>query len=232
VIVAGNTARDEAIMRCGSILFDVDGTLLDSIEDLANSMNTVLRRFNLREHSIETYKYFVGDGMENLVVRSLPEIERDDRRLVEQCIASMREEYSRNWNVRTRPYAQIPELLDVLEQRKIRMAVLSNKPDDFTRMMVKELLPGRRFEIVMGERPAVPRKPHPAAALEIARLMNIPPSRFLYVGDTATDMKTAKAAGMFAVGVLWGFREAGELLASGAELLIHQPLELLDLLDR
>jgi phosphoglycolate phosphatase len=213
-----------------AILFDVDGTLLDSIQDLADSMNSTLEHFGFSTHGIDRYKYFVGDGMENLVRRALPDSIRADSAIVSECLQMMRQTYDHNWKKQTRPYPQIPELLDGLTDFNVRMTVLSNKPDYFTQKVIKELLPSWRFEIVMGERPSVPRKPDPSAAIEISERLGVKPENFLYLGDTATDMLTANAAGMFAVGALWGFREAEELISSGAKELISTPLEILRML--
>jgi len=212
-----------------AVLFDADGTLLDSIEDLADSMNSTLRQFGFPVHDNDKYKYFVGDGMENLVIRALPDPERANAALVRECLEMMRRRYSTNWKNKTRPYPGIPQMLDELSRHGIKMAILSNKPDDFMREMASALLPSWRFETVMGERPPVPRKPDPSAALLISDMLGISPDRFLYLGDTATDMRTANGAGMYAVGVLWGFRSEEELLANGARKLISHPSELLDL---
>jgi phosphoglycolate phosphatase len=142
----------------------------------------------------------------------------------------MRREYTQRWAELTKPYPGVPDLLDGLTQRGIRMAVLSNKPDDFTKLMVEALLPRWSFEAVLGVRAGVPKKPDPAAALEIARKLGVEPSAFLYLGDTDTDMKTAVSAGMFPVGALWGFRPGNELAAHGAQVLIQDPPDLLGLL--
>lgn len=217
-------------MKFKAVLFDVDGTLVDSLGDLADSMNITLHRFGFPVHEPEEYKYFVGDGMENLVRRALPDGERHEEAVVRKCLLSMRSEYAKRWKTKTRPYDGIPALLDSLTHLGIRMAILSNKPDDFTRQVVSELLPRWQFEQVVGERPSIPRKPDPTSALWIAGICKIPPADFLYVGDTGTDMRTANAAGMYAVGVLWGFREADELLMSGARVLIKSPSELITLL--
>jgi phosphoglycolate phosphatase len=212
-----------------AVLFDADGTLLDTLQDLADSMNATLSQFAFPVHATAKYKYFVGDGIENLVRRALPESSAHDPATVSQCVETMRDIYGRNWNKKSRPYPGIPELLDGLANRGIIMTVLSNKPDDFTGKVIRELLPSWHFEIVMGERPPIPRKPDPSSAIEIARRLAIPPENFLYLGDTATDMKTANGAGMYAVGALWGFRTSEELLANGARKLIHTPIELLDI---
>ncbi len=211
-------------------MMDLDGTLLDTLQDLADSMNSTLSHFGFPVHKLEKYRYFVGDGMENLVRRSLPDSAKTGPRLISRCIEMMRQTYERNWNVKSRPYPGIPELLDALTARGLKMAVLSNKPHEFTLKAVEGLLGAWRFEAVMGERPPIPRKPDPSSALEIANRLRVEPADFLYLGDTATDMKTANAAGMYAVGVLWGFRDAEELIAGGAGKLIAKPAELLEML--
>jgi len=216
-------------MAYKAVLFDLDGTLLDTLEDLADSMNVVLRRFGFPEHPVEPYKYFVGDGVDNLVLRTLPEAHRDPA-TVQLCMAAMREEYARRWADKTHPYDGIPELLDALTARGIRMAVLSNKPDDFTKLCVARLLPRWRFGLVAGMRPSGPKKPDPAGARAAAEHFGLRPAEVLYLGDTNTDMQTAVAAGMFPVGALWGFRTADELVANGAKVLIEKPLDLLQLL--
>jgi phosphoglycolate phosphatase len=212
-----------------AIIFDLDGTLLDTIEDLTDSMNQVLSLFGFAGHDKEAYKYFVGDGIEILVRRALP-ADRLNEEMVSRCVAAMQEEYSRRWDKKTRPYPGIPALLDTLSQKGLLMAVLSNKPNDVSQMVVTKLLPKWPFKIILGARPSVPKKPDPAAALEIAKIMHLAPDQFLYLGDTGTDMKTAVGAGMFPLGALWGFRTAQELMANGAKALIEKPLDVLQYL--
>jgi phosphoglycolate phosphatase len=216
-------------MNYKAVLFDLDGTLLDTIEDLADSMNAALNGLGFPGHSADACKQFVGDGVEMFAFRALPETHRDDA-TVARCAADMREAYRECWRLKTRPYEGITELLDGLTRLNLKMAVLSNKPDDFTKAMVAELLAKWRFDPVLGVRPSVPKKPEPTAAIEIATKLELLPERFLYLGDTGTDMKTATAAGMFPVGALWGFRTAEELRSSGAEVLVDHPREVLDLL--
>jgi phosphoglycolate phosphatase len=213
-----------------AVLFDLDGTLLDTLQDLADSMNSVLLSMGFTIHDMEKYRYFVGDGMYNLVLRTLPPDKREEA-IIKQCLKKLNEEYGRRWADTTRPYEGIPELLDRLSEMGLKKAVLSNKPHDFTRLIIDKLLPSWSFDVVLGQREGVPKKPDPTAALEIVNKLNVPPERFLYLGDTNTDMKTANAAGMYAVGVLWGFREADELIESGAKVLIKHPNELLNILS-
>jgi phosphoglycolate phosphatase len=217
-------------MNHQAVLFDLDGTLLDSLDDLADSMNAVLLRFGFTSHDREAYKKFIGDGMINLVRRALPQEARANELTVSGCFEAMRETYGSRWKTKTHPYEGIPELLSALADRQIKLAILSNKPDDFTRIAVRELLPSWNFEAVVGERPHVQRKPHPGAAIEIASRLGLPPRSFIFVGDTGIDMQTANSAGMVAIGALWGFRKAEELLQNGAEELIEHPLDLMKFL--
>ena len=216
-------------MKYKAVLFDLDGTLLDTLDDLADSMNAVLSAMGLPAHPPEAYKYFVGDGVEELVRRALP-VGRRDPRTVTGGVQAMRTEYGRRWADKTRPYDGVEAMLDAVSDRGLPMAVFSNKPDDFTRLTVERLLPRWRFEAVRGARDGVPRKPDPAGAIQIAADLGIPAARFLYLGDTGTDMITAGAAGMYAVGALWGFRTADELRRGGAQALIRHPLDLIELL--
>jgi phosphoglycolate phosphatase len=216
-------------MKFEAVLFDLDGTLLDSIEDLTDSMNLVLDGYGLPGHDAEACKNFVGDGVEMFALRALPENRRDEA-TVAQCAAEMRAEYRKRWSLKTRPYDGIPELLDDLTLRNLKLAVLSNKPEESTREMVAELLSKWQFYPVAGARPAVPKKPDPILAIEISQQLRLPADKFLYLGDTGTDMKTARGAGMFPVGALWGFRTAEELKDTGAEVLVEHPSEVLQLL--
>jgi len=212
-----------------AVLFDLDGTLLDTLRDIADACNSALAQHNFPEHPVSAYRYFVGDGVLVLISRVIPGDHRDPATLA-AVAATYREQYQRRWNATTRPYPGIPELLDQLTRREIALAVLSNKPDDFTRLCVGEFLSRWTFATVLGASPDYPTKPDPAGALQIARTLDIPAQDFIYLGDTATDMQTAVSAGMLPVGVLWGFRGAEELKTSGARHLIEHPRELLQLL--
>ena len=216
-------------MRYKAILFDLDGTLLDTLEDLATAANRALGTLGLPAHPTDAYRVFVGDGLRTLAERILPGEQRSAAQ-VDALVAAFEREYSRTWNERTEPYAGVPEMLDRLTGDGYRLSVLSNKPDAFTRLCVEQLLPHWTFAPLYGQRPGVPKKPDPAAALAIAAELGLDPAEVLYLGDTATDMHTARAAGMAAVGVLWGFRSADELHAAGARHLITHPGELAPLL--
>jgi phosphoglycolate phosphatase len=216
-------------MKYQAVLFDLDGTLLNTLGDLADSMNTVLAAMGFAQHPVDAYRFFVGDGVETLARRALPQGHTDEA-TVARCREAMREEYGRRMYDKTRPYDGIPELIASLESRHIPMTILSNKPDQNTRQIVDRYFGAGRFAVVAGQKQGVAKKPDPAGALEISRTLGIPTERFLYLGDTSTDMQAARAAGMFPVGALWGFRPEEELLEHGAKKLISEPAELLRLL--
>lgn len=215
-------------MRYTAVIFDLDGTLLDSLADLAGTGNRVLEALGLQAHPVASYRYFVGDGMATLVERILPDHHRTPAMLA-QAIELFREDYAANWDRETDAYAGVPEMLNSLSQMGVHLTILSNKPDNFTRICVDRLLPQWRFHTVLGQREQVPKKPDPAGAREILQLLPVNQGRVLYVGDTAVDMQTAAAAGLDSVGVLWGFREADELRQHGATYLIEHPMQLVDI---
>jgi phosphoglycolate phosphatase len=212
-----------------AVIFDLDGTLLDTLEDIANSVNKGLNSLGFPQHSKEAIKYFIGDGREVLALRSLPEKNRDEA-TVNRLVDLINKEYFHHWADNTLPYPGVNDMLDTLQSRRIKMTILSNKPHEFTELSVNRLLKDWRFEIVAGAKPSMPNKPDPAAALEIAKKLGISPCQFIYLGDSDIDMKTALAAEMFPAGATWGFRTAEELKAAGARALVHHPIDLLKLL--
>jgi phosphoglycolate phosphatase len=217
-------------MKFSAVLFDLDGTLLDTLEDIAASMNAALGRSGFPPHPVQRYRQYVGGGVADLSHRVLPagSGEEEASRVEEY----MREEYSLRWADKTGPYPGIRALLDALREAGVRRAVLSNKPDDFTRMLCDRFFLPEDFEIVRGAVEGMPKKPDPTAALDIARGMGIEPVQFAYLGDSGSDMKTALAAGMYPVGALWGFRGADEISAAGAKIIIERPEEFMKLVDK
>jgi phosphoglycolate phosphatase len=213
-------------VKFGAVIFDLDGTLLNTLEDLADSMNCVLERNRMPPHPPSAYRYFVGDGVEMLVRRALP-FEVADADEFQRFVREMKTEYSLRWAEKTRPYKGVPEMLEAFSAAGLDMAVLSNKPNDAARQIVRQFLPEAPFRLVIGATPEKPKKPDPAVALEIAGRLRLPPERFIFVGDSSIDMRTAVAAGMFPAGVLWGFRTGEELIAAGAKMLFEQPADLL-----
>ena len=216
-------------MKHQAIIFDLDGTLLDTLADLSDSANHVLAARGLPTHSLRRYCDFIGEGLGMLIRQMLPEGQRDEQTMAEVTEA-YRAQYARRWNAKTKPYDGVPEMLDSLRDRRVKTAVLSNKPDQYTQKCVAGLLPRWRFDPVMGQRDDVPRKPDPAGALQIAAAWDLAPSEIVYAGDTQTDVQTAVAAGMQPVGVLWGFRP-DELRAGNDAILIERPEQVLDVLD-
>lgn len=217
-------------MQYKAIVFDLDGTLLNTLDDLGNAVNRVLKKNGFPIHTMDTYRYLVGDGVPTLITRALPEDKRNED-IIHACSREFREDYKQNWNVKTRPYDGIAEMLDALTAHGLKMTILSNKPDFYTKQCVTALLPKWVFEVVLGQRDSVPQKPDPAGAMEIVDYLKISPESFLYLGDTAVDMKTATTAGMYPVGALWGFRSKEELQENGAQVLIKKPQQILNLLD-
>jgi len=213
-------------MKVKAIIFDLDGTLLNTLEDLADSMNRVLMRMGFPTHPVDAYKYFVGDGIEKLAGRVLPETHQN-KETVTSCVEEMKREYGMHWRDKTCPYKGINEMLNALTERRISLNILSNKPDALTQLTVSAFFAGYTFDIVAGAKKEIPKKPDPTSAFHIVKALNLPINQFLYLGDTNTDMETAKNAGIFALGALWGFRTAAELRASGAQYLLEQPLDIL-----
>jgi len=214
-------------VKTTAVLFDLDGTLLDTIEDLTDSMNAALHELGFPGHSVSACKALVGEGIEHFAAGALPPAEALNSATVRRTMDLMRAEYRSRWSRKTHPYDGIPALLDELASRGLKLAILSNKADDFTRMMVAHYFPRTAFESVVGARAGQARKPDPSPALEVASTLGVPPAEVIFLGDTKTDMATAGGAGMVPVGALWGFRSAEELLASGARYLISRPAELL-----
>jgi phosphoglycolate phosphatase len=217
-------------MEFPPVIFDLDGTLLDTLADIADSANRVLASHGCPTYPVDAYRQFVGEGVTRLFERALP-ADQSGPEVVAECVSGFRAAYAEHWNVRTRPYDGVAELLDALSARGVMMAVLSNKPDRFTRRCVDEYLSRWRFEAVFGQREGVPAKPDPAGALEIARRLGAAADRFVYLGDSATDMRTARSAGMRAVGAAWGFRSVDELESAGAEVIIQRPIDFLAIVD-
>lgn len=209
-------------------IFDLDGTLLNTLDDITDSMNIVLKELGYPVHSSDSIRYFVGRGIRHLVERSLP-ADRRDKKTLEHAAERMREVYHQNWDKKTRPYPGIPELLDELARRGVKMSILSNKPHAYTPGVVKRFLPRWSFDVVSGAKPDVPQKPNPDGALEIVCTLGKNPSDVVFVGDTDVDMETACAAGLFPAGVLWGFRTEEELLKSGALAVFDKPVDILQL---
>ncbi|SCX78760.1 HAD family hydrolase [Desulfoluna spongiiphila] len=212
------------------VVFDLDGTLIDSLEEIATATNRTLEAFGYPTHPEEAFKYFAGHGARVLVERAAPKDVVADPHRFEPLLERFLSAYHRLTGTIAHPYEGIPDLLTALAERGIKLFVLTNKPHESAGECVADIMPHWAFDQVLGARDNVPRKPDPAGAVEILETTGIKGEEMLYLGDTAVDMKTAVGAGMVPVGVLWGFRERKELEESGAKHLINHPLELLELL--
>lgn len=210
-----------------AVIFDLDGTLTDSIYSIKYSGDKMLEHFGYGPFPVERYKYFIGDGAANLVRRALTA--SGDTELVhfEEAYSLYREIFKENCMYRVRPYEEIPELLAALKAQEIRIAVLSNKPHAETVNVIETLFGRNSFDVIQGQKENVAIKPSPEGVFRILEQLNMKVSDILYLGDTATDMKTGKNAGAFTVGALWGFRDKQELEEGGADVIISHPLELL-----
>jgi phosphoglycolate phosphatase len=215
-------------VRFDAVIFDLDGTLVDTLEDIGDAMNRVLAAEAAPVHGYEDYRYLVGRGLWNLAEQALPP-ERRDEATVTRCYERMIADYSTHSLVKTRPYEGIPALLRDLRRAGLPLAVFSNKSHDLTLRIVEALLDLVHFEEVRGAVPGVPLKPDPAVALQLAAGLGVEPGLVAYVGDSNVDMQTATAAGMRAIGVSWGFRTAAELREHGAAVVIDRPQQLLEL---
>lgn len=212
------------------VIFDLDGTLLNTINDLAVSVNHALKRFDYPEHSLEEYKELVGNGITRLVEQALPEDARDEeqvKRVRELFVAY----YSAHKTDLTKPYPGIPELLEAMKHRGMILAVASNKFQEATRDLIRYYFKEGTFLLVLGQREGIPVKPDPAVVNEILSQADVSQEETLYIGDSSVDMQTAVNSGVKAVGVTWGFRSRQELKDNGASYIVNEPSEILGLLE-
>jgi len=211
------------------IIFDLDGTLLDTLEDIAISANFALTTLGFQVHESVKYRYFVGEGVFKLfenIFASNPQ----SQEIIHQAVTLFESHYAKQFNQNTKLYDGISKMLTFLQKRGFKMAILSNKPDSFTKLCAIKYLREWKFDVVYGAREGIPRKPHPKGALDIADILCVKPDVCYYLGDTMIDMQTANSAGMIALGALWGFREEAELKEHGAQYLVKTPSEVIKLL--
>lgn len=210
-------------MNYRAALFDLDGTLIDSLKDIADAMNHVLQQRALPTYAYADYCYMVGNGMKVLTERALPK--GADAQLVNEVLQEMMQYYAMHLVEKTTLYDGIAELLDRLVAQEVKIVILSNKPDHLVRKIASKLMAKWPLAVVRGAIEGIPRKPDPTSALNIASELGIEPDKFIYFGDTNVDMETATKAGMYAIGVTWGFRTEKELRESGAQTILHHPDE-------
>lgn len=218
--------RDTGAVAVRAVIFDLDGTLADTLSDIADAMDRVLAQAGFAPLGREACRGLIGHGLQNLVTQALPPQARSAEQ-VSRCLASMVADYGEHCLVETRLYGGVPQVLAELRGRGLKLAVLSNKAEPLTRRIVYGLAGTQAFDLVLGARPGVPLKPDPAAALRAAELLGVAPRAVAFVGDSAVDMRTAVAAGMRAVGVSWGLRGREELAEGGAQVIADKPADLL-----
>lgn len=217
-------------MNENAVIFDLDGTLVDSIEDIAISMNEVLKEKNYKQHQINEYKYFIGNGAKTLVEKASPQETSKEEQ--EELLERFKEIYKEKIDTTTKVYEGIYELLEKLEKNSYKKAILSNKPHNFTKTCVEKFFKDYDFINISGQKAELPKKPAPDAALNIAKQLETHPANIYFVGDTKVDMQTAKNSGMKAIGVLWGFRDEKELRENGADFIVKNAQELFEILEK
>ena len=213
-------------MKKKAIIFDLDGTLLNSLIDIAESVNYVLEKHNFPTHNIDDYKYMIGNGIQVLIEKALPNnISKNDfEKYFNEAVLI----YEQRQTQKSHPYEGIIKMLESLSAKGIVLNILSNKPDNFTKDVVNHFFKGIDFKIVFGAREGIPKKPAPDAVNEIVKILDFKKQEFMYMGDTSTDMLTAGAANIESIGVTWGYRKIDELLNAGAEHIVNYPIEVLD----
>lgn len=211
-----------------AVIFDLDGTLSDSIHSMKYCVDKVMAAYGYGPFSVEQYKYFVGDGAANLIKRAL--LAGGDKELVhfEEAFARYKEIFRENCMYEVKPYEGIRQLLAALKEKGIAIAVLSNKPHAETVNVIETLFGKDYFDVILGQTDKVAIKPSPEGVFVILEKLGIGAEETLYLGDTSTDMKTGKSAGAFTVGALWGFRDYKELSDNHADAIIEKPLQLLE----
>ncbi len=215
-----------------ALVLDLDGTLLNTLEGLANSFNRALSSLGMQTRAVDEYRHFIGDGAARCASRCLPDEHSNNASLIETCVSLFQSDYADSWREGTEPYPGITDLLAGLGQHHMPLTVLSNKDDAFTQEMVTVCFPETRFSLVagFGYQHRVLHKPDPSGPLLIAEHLQLPTEALAMVGDTATDIQTAHTSGMVSIGVLWGFRDRQELEQAGAQHVIGSPPELMELI--
>lgn len=213
------------------VIFDLDGTLVNSVDDLADSVNNVLTRHNCPVHAVSEYYHFVGDGTVKLIERALPEAMRTED-IIMSVHSEFAAEYEKNCLVKTKPYDSIEEMLSSLEKSGIMTAVASNKTDVFTREIVRALFTNHNFSVVQGKLDGVPKKPDPTIVHMIMDKLGVEKPEVIYVGDSDVDVYTGHNCGLLVCGCLWGFRGKAELSSAGADYLLEKPSDLIDIISK
>jgi phosphoglycolate phosphatase len=214
-------------MKVEGVIFDLDGTLVHTIEDIGDAANTLFRRHGYPEYTTSDFIKWIGSGAAKFIEQGIGSV--IDKAHLKDYVNEFKEIYGANLTIKTTIYDGVAEMLNELNEKKIKIAILSNKPHHLTIGVVENLLSAWDFEPVFGQRDEVPRKPDPSAAIEIAEMINISPEKILFVGDSEGDIKTGEAAGMIPVGVIWGYGKM-DLASQNGYSIIDHPSELLKLL--
>ncbi len=209
-----------------AVLFDLDGTLVDSITDLADSVNSALLRFNLPKREYAEFNAFVGNGIAKMVERAMPE----DKSLFDDVLKTFYEIYAQHCADNTVAYGGMPQLVRTLSEKGIKKAVITNKTQEMAEKVVKSAY-GGAFDIIFGKREGFPLKPEPDSAFAVMKELSVKPEECIFLGDSGVDIKTGINCGAVPVGVLWGYRTREEILKSGAGYVINKPCELLEIID-
>lgn len=210
-----------------AVVFDLDGTLVNTIESFVYSANRAIGDFGFAPYTAEDFKQFVGEGQDELIRRMLRKAGDTELAYFERVKEKYGLYFEKGCMHGIFPYAGIPELLEKLREKGCKLFVFSNKRHEHTLSVLEKMFGGGYFDDVQGQCDELPRKPDPAGALSMLKRHGLLPGECLYVGDTWTDMKAGKAAGMYTIGVLWGFRGREELLENGADALVEMPAEIL-----
>ncbi len=216
-------------MNYKAVIFDLDGTLLDSISDLANAMNETLSEYGFKTFELPYHTSAVGNGLRAYAEKCIPE-EKNTPEFLDEFVMAVGARYDKSCTVTTKPFAEILELLDFLREQNISLNVLSNKLDGFAKEMIKYYFDDYGFDCVLGERPNVPKKPDPCAALEIANELGVKPCEVIFIGDSIYDVLTGKNAGMLSIGAAWGYQSEEMLLEKEPDVLVHKPSDIINYL--
>ena len=210
-------------------IFDLDGTLANSLRDLAEAVNTGLEKLGYPTHPVEAYRMFVGNGAVKLCERALPEDKREEAE-VQRLLALFNEYYGSHCFDHTAPYKGMPETVKRLKEAGVICAVASNKPDEFSQTVVRRLYGDGLFALVRGKREGVPTKPAPDIVYSILDELGVPAGEAVFIGDSCVDVQTAKNSGLPCIGCDWGFRGEGELRENGCDIIAYRPEELFPLI--
>lgn len=217
--------------RVEGFIFDLDGTLLDTLDDIVDAGNSVLSQLGITPVDKEHYREFIGDGVNELFRKLLEYRKALSEENLQICVSLMKEAYSKNYLNKTRPYDGIYEMLDYLSRNNYKLSILSNKQHSFTNELVKHFFSNFKFVVVRGIESSEDRKPNPRLAIEIANTMGIPPQKIMFVGDSINDIITARTCEMIPVGVSWGFKSYEEILSYKPSYILNNPMDIIRILE-